>query len=217
MNIFILNKSPILAARDHCNKHVVKMILESAQMLSTAHWINWQRMLQPELQPGEKLQDWLRVNVHKDLQPTWKMTHAHHPCTQWAARCWGNYTWLSLHGMELCREYEHRYGRTHKSLEVHRWLNRVIPPTFETTTEVATATTPFAIAMPEKYHVADNAVESYRSYYMGEKAHFAKWPADRVPVWWQPTSYLTLGGRHGTELNNKAEDEGTAREGESQH
>jgi hypothetical protein len=210
MNIFVLNENAILAARDHCNKHVVKMVLESAQILSTAHWLGWQRML--EIDSGLKRDELmlkLRSGIDPRLTPPWKMTHVSHPCTQWAQRCWGNYMWLSQHGMELCREYERRYGREHKSLEVHRWLNRVIPPTFELTTPTATDITPFALAMPEKYKVPGNAAQSYRNYYLGEKSHFAKWPEGQAPSWWSPASYLAPGGKHDTELDDKAEDEGT--------
>lgn len=185
MNIFILDKNPILAARDHCDKHVVKMILESGQMLAAAHWLGWARMLDaPKLKPRE-LQGWLYDNVPRHLQPAWKMTHVNHPCTQWAARCWGNYMWLSQHGLELCREYTERYGREHKSHDVHRWLTRVVPPTFETTTTIATDTTPFAIAMPEDCKVAGDAVQSYRNYYTRNKAYMAKWAHGDKPNWWQ--------------------------------
>jgi hypothetical protein len=110
--------------------------------------------------------------------------------------------------MELCREYERRYGKEHKSLEVHRWLNRVIPPTFEGTISNPTGITPFAVAMPEKYKIFDDPVESYRAYYIGDKSRFAKWKTGNTPAWWSPPSYLDSGGRHGNESIN--ETEGTA-------
>lgn len=185
MNIFVLDESPILAARYHCNKHVVKMILESAQMLCTAHWLGWQRML--KVDTGLKRDEFmsrLRDGIDPRLQPPWKMTHVSHPCTQWAQRAWGNYMWLSWHGLALCAEYERRYGKVHKSLEVHRWLNRVIPPTFEGQAPTATGTTPFAIAMPDSFKVPGDPVASYRAYYSGAKAKIARWPAERVPEWW---------------------------------
>lgn len=186
MNIFVLNQNPILAARDQCDRHVVKMIIESGSMLCTAHWLGWQRMLKPDMSSfGRKeYREWLHDQVDPWLRPPWKMTHVNHPCTQWAQRCWGNYMWLSQHGIELCREYERRYGREHKSLEVHRWLTRVVPPTFETTIDVATGTTPFAVAMPDKYKVPDDPVASYRGYYRGEKSRFARWKVGDVPAWW---------------------------------
>jgi hypothetical protein len=192
MNVFVLNKSPILAARDHCDKHVVKMILEAGQMLCAAHWIGWQRMLKPPPMKQRELQAWLGENVRPEFQPPWKMTHVNHPCTQWTQRCWGNYMWLSLHGLELCAEYTRRYGKVHKSLEVHRWLNRVIPPTFETTTEICTDITPFAVAMPDECKVPDDPVQSYRNYYNTHKARLARWAHSETPVWFNQTKQETL-------------------------
>ena len=207
MNIFVLNESPILAARDHCDKHICKMILESAQMLCTAHWLGWQSMLKPDMSSFSRnsYKEWLHDQVDPRLRPPWKMTHVSHPCTQWAQRAWGNYMWLSMHGMELCREYTRRYGRVHKAEEVHRWLNRVIPPTFEGTTSTPNGITPFAVAMPEKYKVQGDPVASYRAYYVGDKSRFAKWKSGNIPVWWPASTYLVLGGQHDTELSNQTE------------
>jgi len=186
VNIFVLNENPILAARDHCDRHVVKMILESAQMLCTAHWIGWQRML--KVDSGLKRKEYaelLSSRIDPRLRPPWKMTHAAHPCTQWVQRSWGNYMWLSLHGVELCREYTRRYGKVHKSEEVHRWLNRVIPPTFEGTADAPNGITPFAVAMPDIYKTPGDPVASYRAYYLGDKSRFAKWKTGDQPSWWK--------------------------------
>lgn len=190
MNIFILDKSPILAARDHCDKHVVKMILESGQMLATAHWLSWARMLKAPQMKNRDLQQWLYKNVPVDLQPKWKMTHVNHPCTQWATHSWGNYMWLSQHGIELCREYERRYGREHKSLEVHRWLTRCVPPSFEAQVDDPTQPTPFALAMPDDCKVLGDAVQSYRNYYNKHKVRLAKWKYSATPAWWNPTEIM---------------------------
>ena len=186
MNIFVLDESPILAARYHCDKHVVKLVLENAQMLCAAHWIGWQKML--KVDSGLKRREHMELlssKIDPRLRPPWKMTHAAHPCTQWTQRAWGNYMWLSLHGMELCREYTRRYGKVHKSEEIHRWLNRVIPPTFEGTTDTPNGITPFAVAMPETYKIPDDPVASYRAYYIGEKSRFAKWKTGNQPSWWK--------------------------------
>jgi hypothetical protein len=120
------------------------------------------------------------------------MTHVNHPCTQWTQRCWGNYMWLSLHGLELCAEYTRRYGKVHKSHEVHRWLNRVIPPTFETTTEICTDITPFAVAMPDECKVPDDPVQSYRNYYNTHKSRLARWAHSETPIWFNQTKQETL-------------------------
>ena len=187
MNIFVLDNDPGRAAADHCDKHVVKIVLEAGTMLCTAHWLGWARMLKaPPLKPRQ-LQQWLFDNVPRDLQPPWKMSHVHHPCTQWTQRVWGNYMWHSRLGLALCAEYTKRYGKVHKSQEVHRWINRVIPPTFEGRVDDPVGITPFALAMPEDCKVPNDAVQSYRNYYNKHKVRLAKWKYSAEPAWWNPT------------------------------
>ena len=156
MNIFILNEDPALAARDHCDKHVLKMILESGQMLCAAHDAG---------------------------KAPWKRTHYNHPCTVWVRSSIKNYEWLSKLGLSLCSEYTKRYNKQHKAEETLLWCSRNIPEALPKVQQ-----TPFAIAIKDKkYHLA-TAVESYRAYYMGEKARFAKWKYCEPPVWWRPTA-----------------------------
>ena len=96
MNIFVLDRDPTTAAQMLCDKHVVKMVLESAQMLST-------------------------VAHQKGLEAPYRMTHRNHPCTVWAGSSEGNWLWLVEHALAMCAEYTHRYGRTHKSQAVIEW------------------------------------------------------------------------------------------------
>lgn len=188
MNIFVLDNDPGRAARDHCDKHVVKMILESGQMLCAAHWLGWQRMLKVDANlKREALLERLKSEIDPRLLPPWKMTHVSHPCTQWTQRAWGNYMWHSRLGLALCEEYTRRYGKEHKSLEVHRWLNRHIPPTFEGRVDDPVGITPFAIAMPDDCKVPGDAVQSYRNYYNKHKVRIAKWKYSEAPTWWNPT------------------------------
>jgi len=100
VNIFVLDEDPEQAARDHCDKHVVKMILESGQLLCAAH--------PPENAP-------------------WKRTHYNHPCAVWARASRENYTWLARLGLELCAEYTRRYKKRHKSEDVLIWCAENIP------------------------------------------------------------------------------------------
>ena len=152
MNIFVLNLDPDLAARDHCDKHAVKMVLESIQMLCAAH------------DPG--------------VAP-WKRTHYNHPCTVWARSSRENYVWLSKHAIALCEEYTRRYGRRHKAQDVAEWCQKNIPNSVPNK-----PMTPFAIAIKDKrYHLGD-PVSSYRAYYLGEKARFARWRYSKMPDWW---------------------------------
>lgn len=143
MNIFVLSRCPRLAARLHCDKHVVKMILETAQLLYTAH----------------------HVVGTPDLPPTaYKKTHANHPCALWVRESRANYLWLVELGWWLCKEYQHRYG-THK---IHKtewhilWLKSCVPRLPDG------PPTPFRQAMPEAYK-CDDPVQAYQAYYRENK------------------------------------------------
>lgn len=153
MNIFVLDRDPKIAAQMMCDKHVVKMVLEAAQMLSTIQ--------------------------HKNgMEPPYKPTHANHPCTRWAGTSTQNYSWLWHHGMSLCEEYTHRYGKTHKCQQLITGPLATVPPL------PSDVMTPFAQAMPEQ-HKRPDAVEAYRQYYIHEKARFAKWKNREVPEWFK--------------------------------
>lgn len=96
MNIFVVDNDPKIAARQLCDKHVVKMILESAQMLCSA------------FENGEA---------------PYKRSFYNHPCTKWARESQANYEWLLTHAYELCEEYFNRYGKIHKSLDAIDWCD----------------------------------------------------------------------------------------------
>ena len=96
MNIFVLDENPVIAANYACDKHVVKMILESAQMLCA---------VQPE-----------------GTAP-YKRSFYNHPCTKWVRASTENYEWLIDHAMGLCSEYTRRYDKVHKSQKVIEWCN----------------------------------------------------------------------------------------------
>ena len=152
MNIFVLHNDPATAAQMMCDKHVVKIILESNQMLSTV------------------------ARNHGHNAP-YRSTHANHPCTLWAGESQDNWDWLVDHSRALCEEYTERYGKVHKSQAVTEWaedLDIGLP---------ARGQTPFRLAMPDGYKTND-PVESYRKYYIGDKARFAKWKTGNVPSWW---------------------------------
>lgn len=94
MNIFVLDYNPVKAAKMMCDKHVVKMPLETAQLLCSA------------FDPGTA---------------PYKRTHYNHPCSIWARESKENFLWLVSHGLALCEEYTFRYKKSHKSEEVIRW------------------------------------------------------------------------------------------------
>tara|TARA_R100000664_G_C2745555_1_gene133368 strand:- start:336 stop:794 length:459 start_codon:yes stop_codon:yes gene_type:complete len=102
MNIFYLHDNPKVCSQYHVDKHVVKMILETAQLLSTAHWLSG----------GEG---------------PYRATHKNHPSAIWARSNKSNYRWLCELGMELCKEYTYRYGKIHKTQQHLEWLSTNIP------------------------------------------------------------------------------------------
>lgn len=157
MNIFVVDESPYISARSLCDKHVVKMIVEGCQMLSTIH-----RMANSHM---------FHYNVD-----FYKMSFINHPCTIWARTSWENYMWLAHHTHALSVEYTHRYKKIHKASELSEWFCKH-PLNFENYD-----LTPFAQAMPDKYK-SSNAVEAYRNYYIHEKARFAKWKFTSPPDW----------------------------------
>jgi len=179
VNIFALHPDPLVAAKSQCDKHVVKMVLETAQLLSTAH------RLSPL--PG-----------HSELpgvEALYKATHKNHPCAVWARATSGNYMWLERHLQGLLHEYTYRYGRTHKT-------ERTVLPILLALPIPAPAgpRTPFAQAMPEEYQ-SEDPVASYRAYYRGAKADIARWSHTKPPSWWASESIrsegalLSAGGR----------------------
>lgn len=191
MNVFALHNDPGIAAEYMCDKHIPKMALETNQLLCTAHWIGWSKMLNPPAGlRGKVLKEWLKEHIpHPDLIPPYGMTHMNHPSAVWARQCWGNYNWLVRHGMGLCREYTRRYGKVTKSEEVTRWAGRFPPPVFDSNdTDSPLAMTPFATAMPDQFKVPGDPVQSYRNYYNGSKSRFAKWKYTSPPPWWNPVT-----------------------------
>jgi hypothetical protein len=163
MNIFVLHEDPSTAARYHCDKHVVKMVVELFQQLGSAA---------------------IRHGATPDMMPlTSKGTplkggHPNHPCTRWCGETRANFKWAWQHAITLSAEYLSRYNKHHAC-----W--RGICELIEMEDLIPDGPlTPFAQAMPDQYKDAD-AVKAYRAYYMGEKKAFAKWKAGNTPDWWK--------------------------------
>jgi len=189
MNTFILSLDPKEAARFHCNKHVVKMILESAQMLCAAHWLHLLESKGKTLKDFKRIRDaqqWAYENTAKDLQPPWKMSHLRHPCTVWTAENISNYNWQLRLCQSLLEEYTMRYDKRHKTETEAKWLAKNIPINISND-----YLTPFPVCMKEEYKVFKepgivDVVESYKNYYVKDKVRFAKWePRSTTPEWFK--------------------------------
>ena len=187
MNIFILSYEAAEAARFHCNKHVIKMIVESAQMLCTAHWLHLLKANNKSLSDFKRIKDaqvWLYKNTLKENRPPYKMTHTKHPCTLWTSSNIANYFWHTRLLESLLFEYKKRYKKIHKTQMHLKWLKRNEPPGI-----TDGFIEDFPVCMKDSFKVYKpcgtiDVVESYRNYYIKDKSRFAKWePHSKTPVW----------------------------------
>ena len=159
MNIFYLHENPEVAAQMQTDKHVVKMILESAQILSTTHRIvDGEHYI--EASSGRRLQRW-RHPKHDDI--LYKATHFNHPSTKWVRESEQHYRWLYRHFVALSREYTKRYGKIHKSFDKLGVILSFSPEKIQDKGFIAPP-----LAMPDEYKCGD-PVQSYRNYYEAEK------------------------------------------------
>tara|TARA_R110002096_G_scaffold261787_2_gene455368 strand:- start:602 stop:1156 length:555 start_codon:yes stop_codon:yes gene_type:complete len=180
VNIFVLDKSPKVAAEMMCDKHVVKMIVESAQMLSTAHRVLDGEQYTELSANNRRIKRW-KSPYELFEKILYKASFVGHPCTKWVMENNQNYYWLTEHAYALCREYTHRYGKkVHKTEELISLIRFRKPINIP----IADSITPFAQAMPEEYRNKD-AVEAYRAYYLGEKNKIAVWKEGNIPSWYE--------------------------------
>ena len=159
MNVFILDYDVKKCAEYHCDKHVVKMILETAQLLCGVH----------------------HVTPQVPLQVPYKLSHKNHPCAIWTRESLSNYLYLCDLGLELCKEYTYRYGKRHKSQDVIEWCLDNKP----NIKDVDFTSPP--MAMGDEYKIGNNVIESYRNYYREAKKTFVNWKNREIPDWFNKT------------------------------
>lgn len=198
MNIFYLDEDPVKAAQYMCDKHVVKMIVESAQILSTAH-----RVLDGELKiievtkrkikklkTGEvidlgyitkKKKHYALKNERLELN-LYKATHINHPSCKWVRENADHYTWLYDHFVALCEEYTFRYSKIHKT-EKNLGDHLDLSPFNISYTGRGTFKQP-PLAMDDKYKITGDAVIDYRYYYRVGKAEILKYNKGREAPHW---------------------------------
>jgi len=180
MNIFYLHPKPQICAEMHNNKHCVKMILEYAQLLSTAHRVLDGIQVIGLSQSGRK-QTRYELSDNRD-GVLYSATHINHPSAIWVRKTHQNYIWLSDLLEELCMEYTYRYEKVHK---VERdGLLKVLRTNIPANIPIGPFTEPTP-AMPDDVKVAGNSLASYRNYYNKNKTHLADWKKRPVPQWFQ--------------------------------
>jgi hypothetical protein len=176
MNIFYLDHDVIKCAEMHNDKHCVKMILEYAQLLSTAH-----RVLDGVLSVGVGLSGRKKTTyVLADSIDTaiYSATHINHPSAVWVRQSDKNYDWLFSLFQALMDEYTHRYGKVHACSRLEMWLAR-IPKNIPW----APFTEP-PPAMPDICKVKNDSISSYRNYYIMNKTNLANWKNRPIPEWY---------------------------------
>lgn len=195
MNIFVLDYNPQKAALYHCDKHVVKMILESAQILSSICRLKNGVLTKVAVRKanGIELIDWYVLDtdcfdskpvvIHGDFYnvlvnyEVYAITHKNHPCTIWAGKSKQNYLWLVELSRYLNDEFMFRFNHevNHKSYDVITELPDIELPDI--------GLTDFAQAIPDYCKITDCTVMNYREYYRKEKSHILKYTQCSYPYW----------------------------------
>jgi len=184
MNIFYLDRDAKKAAQYHCDKHVVKMILESAQLLSTAHRLldGVQHELLVETHPTGKTRKkkiWTIGDYRDDK--IYGASHINHPSAIWVREDLSHYQWLWNLAQELCQEYRFRYGdKQHKTSLVLSTLS--FAPNNIRRNGIFTEPPQ---AMPDDAKVPGDSVEAYRNYYRLHKRRMANWKIRGTPFWYK--------------------------------
>jgi hypothetical protein len=176
MNIFYLDKDPATCAQMHVDKHCVKMILEYAQLLSTAHRVLDGTQSVRLSKTGRKQTAFILPDSRESV--LYSATHINHPSAIWVRQSESHYRWLFSLFIELMREYHYRYGKVHACMRLVSELNKP-PKNIEFGNGFAEPTP----AMPDHYKVADNSIQSYKNYYLGDKQRMFSWKKRPVPQW----------------------------------
>lgn len=176
MNIFYLSNDTKTCAMYHVNMHCVKMILETAQLLSTAHRVLDGKDSIILSKSNRKQRVWILND--SDMNDTlYKATHINHPSAIWIRQSDANYKWLHNLLKDLCEEYTHRYGKIHKVQRTNLLDNLLNLPK---SISIGKFTEPTP-AMPEKYIISNDSIQSYRNYYKFEKRHLFGWRKRSIP------------------------------------
>jgi hypothetical protein len=170
MNIFYLSKNPIQCAQMHVDKHCVKMILEYAQLLSTAHRVLDGTQSVGLSKTGRKQTRYVLPDGREHT--LYSATHISHPSAVWARQSAANYMWLAELLEECCKEYTYRYGKIHKveSSDLMQTLKNIFPKNIPD--KPFTEPTP---AMRDECKVDGDSIQSYHNYYFNNKQHLWSW------------------------------------------
>lgn len=176
MNIFYIDEDPVVAAQQMVDKHVVKMILESAQLLSTAHRFLDGVQVMGKTATNRNVKRWILSDARELV--VYQATHINHPSAIWCRESVENYNWLVDHFFALMSEYTYRYGKTHKCQGNISYMLQSPPHNLK-----EYDMTKMPCAMGNEYIISDNPVVNYRNYYKVGKAALHKWTNRNPPEW----------------------------------
>ena len=181
MNIFYLDPDPLVCAQQHVDKHVVKMIIEYAQLMSTAHRVIDGHEWEGRTTAGRRIKRFMHPDSFMNNE-LYKACHVNHPSAKWVRESAANYNWLYELWTQLCEEYTYRYGREHLTkLKLEYIL--LLPPSGISDAPF-TQPTP-AMAQYPHCIVEGDSLTSYRQFYWEDKRAFAKWTRRDKPEWWK--------------------------------
>ena len=176
MNIFYLDPDPSTCAKMHLDKHVVKMIIEYAQLMSTAHRVLDGEQYTDKTANNRNIQRW-RMKDELSEHTLYKASHVNHPSAIWVRQSKENYRWLYRMWFYLLQEYTYRYGKKHAC---EKLMSALYLDPMNIPKGIFTEPT---LAMPDTYKVPNDAIKSYQNYYIHDKSRFAKWKNRETPEW----------------------------------
>lgn len=179
INIFYLDEDPRQCAEWMVDKHVVKMIVETAQLLSTAHRVMDGLEVQLELEKDGKVRRkkvWVLDDHRNDI--LYNATHINHPSAVWVRESVENYNWLVDHLYALGTEYTFRYGKKHATIEKCFYTLQSPPHGLRTWDWTQPPS-----AMDQSFIISDDPIVNYRNYYKHGKANLHKWKNREAPDW----------------------------------
>jgi len=176
LNIFYIENHPVDAAKSMVDKHVVKMILESAQLLSTAHrFLDGSETIEKS-KMNRNVKRYVLNDARNDV--LYQATHINHPSAVWCRNSIENYNWLVDHMFALGKEYTYRYNKKHKCFGELTYMLQSPPKNlynYDWTTMPS--------CMDNQYIISDNPIDNYRNYYKVGKSHIHSWKNRQPPSW----------------------------------
>lgn len=176
VNIFYIDEDPMQAAIWMVDKHVVKMILESAQLLSTAHRVLDGSEVSGKTRTGRNVRRWVLPDARDKV--IYQATHINHPSAVWCRQSVENYNWLADHLFALMHEYTYRYNKKHACDGDIAYMLQSPPHNLK-----EYDWTPMPSAMAPEYIISDDPLTNYRNYYKLGKIRMHSWKNRAAPEW----------------------------------